>query len=196
MKRTATLPLIVLLIGFVFTGKLHAQLIVTEASDLQGWTADSLVRNILLDNGVTISNARFNGSERVIECNSIGIFETGATPTNLGMESGLILASGGISVAVGPNDADGHSVPTTCNSYYDNDLATIASGETNDVAVLEFDFVPWDETVTFSFVFGSEEYMEYVGMGYNDVFGFFVEGINPEGGYYNHQNMALIPGTT
>jgi hypothetical protein len=38
--------------------------------------------------------------------------------------------------------------------------------------------------------------MEYVGQGYNDVFGFFVEGINPSGGYYDHQNMALIPETT
>lgn len=190
------LLLITLLLSIVCAGKLHAQLIVTDASELDGWTADSLVRNILLDNGVTISNARFNGSNRVIDCNSIGIFETGNTPTNLGMESGLILASGGVSVAVGPNNDEGFSVPTTCGSYYDNDLASIASDTPFDVAVLEFDFVPWDNTLSFSFVFGSEEYMEYVGLGYNDVFGFFVEGINPAGGYYDHQNMALIPGTT
>ena len=190
------LLLISLLLSIVCAGKLHAQLIVTDASELDGWTADSLVRNILLDNGVTISNARFNGSNRVIDCNSIGIFETGNTPTNLGMESGLILASGGVNVAVGPNNDEGFSVPTTCGSYYDNDLASIASDTPFDVAVLEFDFVPWDNTLSFSFVFGSEEYMEYVGLGYNDVFGFFVEGINPAGGYYDHQNMALIPGTT
>lgn len=190
------LLLITLLLSIVCAGKLHAQLIVTDASELDGWTADSLVRNILLDNGVTISNARFNGSNRVIDCNSIGIFETGNIPTNLGMESGLILASGGVSVAVGPNNDEGFSVPTTCGSYYDNDLASIASDTPFDVAVLEFDFVPWDNTLSFSFVFGSEEYMEYVGLGYNDVFGFFVEGINPAGGYYDHQNMALIPGTT
>jgi len=195
MKRTTTLLLITLLLGFVFAGELRAQLIVTEASDLPGWTADSLVRNILLDNGVTISNAKFNGSERVIDCNSIGIFETGPTPTNIGMESGLILASGGASVAVGPNDEPEARVETTCASYFDNDLASIASGNTYDFAVLEFDFIPWDETVSFSFVFGSEEYTEYVGWSYNDVFGFFVDGINPAGGYYEHQNMALIPGT-
>ena len=155
-----------------------------------------MVRNILLDNGVTISNARFNGSDRVIECNSIGIFETGPTPTNIQMESGLIIASGGISVAVGPNNEEGLSIPSNCPDYYDNDLASIATGEPNDVAVLEFDFIPWDDTVSFSFVFGSEEYMEFVGTYYNDVFGFFVDGINPMGGYYDHQNMALIPGTT
>ena len=196
MKKTSVLLLMALFLGIAYSGKLHAQLIVTDASQLSGWNADSLVRNILLDNGVTISNARFNGSSEVIDCNSIGIFNTGATPTNLGMQSGLILASGGISVAVGPNNDEGLSVPTTCGSYYDNDLASIASDVPNDVAVLEFDFVPWDNILTFSFVFGSEEYMEYVGEGYNDVFGFFVEGANPAGGYYDRQNMALIPGTT
>ena len=196
MKRKRTLFLITMLLGILFSGTLHAQLIVTEASALNGWTADSLVRNILLDNGVTISNARFNGSDRTINCNSIGIFETGQVPTNIGMESGLILVSGDVAVAIGPNDETEANIPTTCESYYDEDLAFIASGLTNDVAVLEFDFIPWDNTLTFSFVFGSEEYMEWVGWDYNDVFGFFVEGINPAGGYYDHQNMALIPGTT
>jgi len=195
MKRKNIPLLIALFMSMAFAGKLHAQLIVTEASEMVGWNADSLVRNILLDNGVTISHARFNGSAEIINCNSIGKFETGGIPTNIGMESGLILASGGASVAVGPNNTDSESFPTTCGSYYDSDLASIASQSTEDVAVLEFDFVPWDNRVTFSFVFGSEEYMEYVGSDYNDVFGFFVEGANPFGGYYANQNMALIPGT-
>lgn len=196
MKRKTILLLITLFLSVAHVGKLHAQLIVTDASELEGWTADSLVRNILLDDGVTISNAKFNGSDRIINCNSIGKFETGGTPTNIGMESGLILASGGVSVAVGPNYMDDANVTTTCSEYYDDDLASIASGVTVDVAVLEFDFVPWDNVVTFKFVFGSEEYMEYVGTYFNDVFGFFVDGINPAGGYYDNQNMALIPGTT
>ena len=195
MKQSNLLSLITLFVGLAFAGKLQAQLIVTDASALEGWTADSLVRNILLDNGVTISNAKFNGNDGIINCNSIGKFETGIVPTNIGMASGLILASGGVEVAVGPNNNTENHVATTCNSYYDVDLASIASDNTNDVAVLEFDFIPWDDTVSFSFVFGSEEYMEYVGMAYNDVFGFFVEGANPAGGFYDHQNMALIPGT-
>ena len=186
---------LIMLLSVVGIGKMQAQLIVTDASSMNGWTADSLVRNILLDNGVTISDARFNGSTGVVNCNSIGKFETGSTPTNLGMESGLIIASGGVSVAVGPNNSDGLNVATTCGSYSDPQLSAIATGTTYDVAVLEFDFVPWDDTLTFSFVFGSEEYLEYVNSQYNDVFGFFVDGANPNGGVYNHQNMALIPGT-
>lgn len=196
MKIKALPLVIVLFLSIVCSGKLYAQLIVTAASELNGWTADSLVRNILLDNGVTISNAKFNGSDGIIDCNLIGKFETGSTPTNIGMESGLILATGGVSVAVGPNDTTEMKVLSTCNTYYDADLSSIATNTTHDVSVLEFDFIPWDNKVSFSFVFGSEEYMEWVGYDYNDVFGFFVEGINPAGGYYDHQNMALVPGTT
>ena len=149
MKTKNLLLLITLFMSMACAGELHAQLIVTDASNLNDWTADSLVRNILLDNGVTISNAKFNGSEGIIYCNSIGKFETGQTLTNIGMGSGLILASGGVTVAIGPNDSEEASVATTCSEYYDSDLASIASGSTNNVAVLEFDFIPWDDMLTF-----------------------------------------------
>lgn len=57
---------------------------------------------------------------------------------------------------------------------------------THDAAVLEFDFVPSADTITWDYVFGSEEYNEYV-FAYNDVFGFFLNGTN----------VALLPdGTT
>ena len=189
------LAILIVLLTFAHINKVEAQLFVTEASALPGWNADSLVRNILLDNGLSISNAKYNGSTDVINCNSIGVFETGWTATNLGLTSGLIIASGGVTVAVGPNNNGGTSIPTTCSEYSDSDLSNIASDETHNVAVLEFDFIPWSDTLSFRFVFGSEEYLEYVGSLYNDVFGFFLEGLNPAGGVYNHQNMALIPGT-
>ncbi|OOP55722.1 MAG: hypothetical protein AYP45_13160 [Candidatus Brocadia carolinensis] len=40
--------------------------------------------------------------------------------------------------------------------------------------------------MAFQYVFASEEYNEFVGAGFNDVFGFFVDGVN----------IALIPSTT
>src|SRR6185503_12563908 len=49
----------------------------------------------------------------------------------------------------------------------------------------EFDFVPTGSTVAFQYVFASEEYNEFVGSSFNDVFGFFVNGVN----------LALLPGT-
>ncbi|MGI6776859.1 MAG: choice-of-anchor L domain-containing protein [Acetivibrionales bacterium] len=62
--------------------------------------------------------------------------------------------------------------------------ALIEDDITNDAAVLEFDFVPEGDVVSFMYVFASDEYNEYV-YKYNDVFGFFLNG----------ENVALIPGT-
>jgi hypothetical protein len=46
--------------------------------------------------------------------------------------------------------------------------------------------VPEGSTLTFTYVFGSEEYNEFVKAGFNDVFAFFLNG----------SNVALLPGTS
>ena len=188
------LNILFLLLFALIVSAANAQLVVTSADSIQQCTPEWLVKHVLLESGVTVSNVKFNGSAEVIDCNSIGYFETGDNPTNLGIESGLILATGGVSVAVGPNDNEAKIVRTTCDDYTDESLEQFWDSIFN-VAVLEFDFVPWDSAVSFNYVFGSEEYLEWVGSLYNDVFGFFVTGPNPDGGYYDNQNMALIPGT-
>lgn len=174
---------------------LHAQLQVTPADELPGWNADDLVRNIFLNSGVQVSNVKFNGSMDTIFCNSIGIFETGTTPTNLGIESGIIIATGKVNVAAGQNNNNGYSITPNCEYNNDPSLSSIATGEIHHGAVLEFDFVPYDSVIKFNYVFGSEEYPEYVGSPFNDVFGFFVWGQNPAGGDYGGQNVAIIPNT-
>ena len=194
MKHSNILFLLLFALG---ASQAEAQLLVTSAESIPQCTPEWLVRNVLLESGVTVSNVQFNGSSDVIGCNSIGYFETGDNGTNLGIEAGLILATGGVSVAVGPNDNEGKVVLTTCDDYHDASLAalTIDPDSVYDMSVLEFDFVPWDSIVSFNYVFASEEYLEWVGTFYNDVFGFFVTGPNPDGGFYEDQNMALIPGT-
>lgn len=80
-------------------------------------------------------------------------------------------------------DPEGESTPLISEGLGgegDADLEALIEEETgtNDAAVLEFDFVPTESHITFSYVFASEEYPEFVGSGYNDVFGFFVNGEN------------------
>lgn len=145
-----------------------------------------LVQNVLLGSGVTVSNIQFSGSG-----GAIGDFT--ATGTNLGIASGVLLTTGTVA-----NTGEGpHGPNNKPNAGIDNgaggnpQLAAVAGGQTFNASVLEFDFVPYSDTVRFKYVFASEEYPEYVGQQFNDVFGFFISGP----GIAGQQNIARIPGT-
>jgi hypothetical protein len=129
--------------------------------------------------GVTVSNVTFVGA------NVAGGSFTGGLADGLGIGSGVILSSGDIALATGPNTNDG--VTGNNSTPGDANLNTIvgAGHTTFDAAVLEFDFVPATSNVSFRYVFASEEYNEFVGA-FNDVFAFFIDG----------QNVALIPSTS
>ncbi len=62
-------------------------------------------------------------------------------------------------------------------------LNGITTTTTYDASMLEFDFIPESDTLHFKYVFGSEEYSDYVNSQFNDVFGYFVSGPNPLGRY-------------
>lgn len=136
-----------------------------------GLTADQLAAALTASgSGVVISNAVLTGSDR-----AAGSF-VGGTGI-VGFESGIILGSGGISGAVGPNTSDGLSDDLLLPG--DADLDGLIPGyATNDATVLEFDFVPLGAQIRFRYVFTSEEYNEWVNSSFNDVFGFFVNGVN------------------
>ena len=143
----------------------------------------------MIGQGVHVTNVTFNSAATAL---NIGSFIGGNT--NIGLNAGIIMASGSVLNAVGPNSST--SMGNATNTGGDPQLAALIPGYTvNDAAVLEFDFIPLADTITFNYVFGSEEYPEYVNSSFNDVFGFFVSGPNPTGGNYTNQNIAIIPGT-
>ncbi|MBK6931330.1 MAG: choice-of-anchor L domain-containing protein [Saprospirales bacterium] len=154
-----------------------------------GGTATTLVTNTLIGgNCFDVSNPTSTGPT-----NSRGTFANGTT--NIGLAGGVVLATGNVASLPGPNNSANTSANTAGfnqNSANDGDLATLTGGDQWDVVRLEFDFKPTAETVQFDYVFGSEEYCEYVGTNYNDVFGFFISGPGISG----NQNIALIPATT
>ena len=166
--------LIVFLIG-VFNS--YSQLQISQTL-----TPTQLVHQVLVGSGVTITNVTYTG-----DLIAIGEFSNGGT-TNLGLQNGIVLTSGKATNVIGPNTATGISFDNTGGS--DPQLASLITQSINDAAVLEFDFVPIADTVMFSYVFGSDEYPEYVNS-INDVFGFFITGANPNGGnmyIYIHTN--------
>ena len=151
-------------------------------------TPQQLVQTILLGNGVSASNITYTGVP-----GALGTFNSVAS--NIGLPSGIILSTGNITDAVGPNDIGG-GFYTDHSGSGDPDLDIISGDITYDAAVLEFDFVPASDTLRFNYVFGSEEYLEYVNLGVNDAFGFFISGPGISGPYSNNsQNIALIPAT-
>lgn len=136
----------------------------------QGLSAANLA-NALVGQGVQISNIQSNCADRAAGTFSV----TG--DVGIGLSSGIILSSGSIDNVVGPNADSG---ATVVNSMLGNsDLDALIPGYTTyDACTLEFDFTTQSSTVSFQYVFASEEYNEYVNSSYNDVFGFFIDGVN------------------
>lgn len=149
-------------------------------------TIDAVIQS-LVGNGVTVSNIQKNCPD-----GAWGAFL--GEESNLGMPKGLILTSGKIQNAEGPNASGSTSQSNLAPG--DADLDDLIVGFTSqDACVVTFDLQAIADTIQFNYVFGSEEYLEYVNSNFNDVFGFFISGPNPAGGSYDTQNIALIPGT-
>lgn len=147
-------------------------------------TAEELIKNVLVGGDCfQISNISYQGQPT-----QIGSFANGLT--NIGFSNGVILATGNIIVAPGPNNSQNSSAGFGFETP-DSDLSTLTTGEIHDLASIEFDFRPTQSQVAFEFVFASEEYCEYIGDVYNDVFGFFISGP----GIAGTQNIALVPNT-
>lgn len=143
---------------------------------------DFIVDSILVGNGIRVGNIKYTGSQ-----SAMGYFKTDTTV--IGMRRGLIMCSGDIRNAIGPNNTPGRTAAFRLKDR-DKDLVKISKQTVYDVAMLEFDFVPYNNHVVFKFCFASEEYEEYVGSSFNDVFGFFIAGDT-----IKKRNIAFIPDT-
>jgi hypothetical protein len=161
---------------FVLMGS-HAwgQLVTTDLNNNQA--PEDLV-NKLLGSGITASNISYTGA-----MHSAGTFNGGTGI--IGFEEGIILSSGNVSNVIGPNTSDAITADNALPG--DADLNTLIPGYTTyDGTILEFDFIPQSkDVISFQYVFTSDEYNEYTNTSFNDVFGFFLNGVN----------VALLPGT-
>lgn len=173
-------PALLILTAFssftLLSGRLCAQLEVDGSV-----SADSLAAT-LLGSGVTISGISLNcpsGASGTFQC----------VDCNVGLASGIALTSGAVSVLPGPNNQSGAGMDDGASG--DADLTAIIGDPTEDACVLEFDVTVTSDSLVFNYVFGSDEYLEFVGS-FNDVFAFFISGP----GIAGTQNIALIPGTT
>lgn len=164
----------------------NGQLVIDNAIN-----ANAAVQNVLLGAGVSASNITFQGDNAQIggfTCNNCG----------LGIGNGVVIGSGNVDGAVGPNSSGSYNLgpPGSSDGVGDTDLESLSGMSLNNTAVLEFDFVPTGDSLAFNYVFSSEEYPEYVNS-INDAFGFFLSGPGINGTYSNSaMNIALVPNSS
>ena len=171
----------------------------------QSLTIEQYVNDVLLGEGVTATNISFEGSMEQFG------YMTGGLDNGFPIEGGLILSSG--------NAADAFCAGQGCigcngPTPTDPDLLEIANdvpplidqaftvGSVNDLCVIEFDFDPAGDFVSFNYIFGSEEYEAFENTQYNDIFAFFLSGAGITGQYnapvgFPGQaiNIATVPGS-
>lgn len=175
----------------IFCAALFFSTTIAQAQNIElttGHSPSSLAETIT-GNGVTILNPVVNCAD-----GAIGKYVMSDIPNFSGQE-GVILSTGSIHDAKGPNNSQ--STTTVWNRPGDPTIKAITGYPNFDACVLEFDVVPVGDTLKFDFIFASEEYHEYVGTPFNDVFGFFISGpgIVGDPGLEGLENIALIPGT-
>ncbi len=153
----------------------------------QGAPAATIV-NGFIGQGLTFSNASIS-----CDVKGYGTFSNGNS-TNIGLNTGAILCTGNT------NQITGSPLSNVSTNIYkscaDPDLLALETSARNDCCILEFDIVPKCDQLSIRFVFASEEYPEYVNSSYNDAFGFFISGPDPQGGNYVNRNVAVLPNGT
>lgn len=185
-KTTSMKKILLLLFSFVCIVSASFGQAISVNTSL--YTVEELVQDVLINGCVTASNIQVSGGNA-----GIGYFS--CSNPSFPFSSGIVMASGDISNAVGPNNETGAGSQLDGNG--DPDLLQIITPySVKDAVILEFDFVPSSDFIQFRYIFGSEEYPEYV-CSYNDVFAFFISGPGISGPYSNNaKNIALVPGTT
>jgi Hint domain/Bacterial Ig domain len=126
--------------------------------------------------GIKIVNASYTGDPA-----SAGIFTKGDTvaPDVTPADTGVILSTG---KATDFTNASGEANQTASRSTdttgidNDQDMNGIAGAQTFDAAIFQADFIPAGSVLTMQITFSSEEYLEYVGSGFNDAVGVWVNG--------------------
>ena len=137
-----------------------------------------------------------------IDC-ADGAYGTFSFPTDnngLGLDKGLVLTSGSADLTVGPNSSPATGIAVGFEGDEDLDYLSDQQGNGQpsfDACVVEFDVFVATNELSFEYVFGSDEYPEYVNSSFNDIFAFLVSGpgIAGDPGLGGAKNIAVLPGT-
>ena len=156
------------------------------------YTAENLVKQVLFNNSCgNVTNVSVSGGNWGNGQQSWGRFD--ANGSSFPFQDGIILSTGKIDSAVGPNtyivsdDAPGWGGDSDLNQ-------ALGISNTFNATVLEFDFTPVTNNVSFDFILSSEQYLSNPTQNqcnYTDGFAFLIKPVSST----NYQNIALVPNT-
>ena len=180
----------VLLLLTLITISVRAQYISVNTS----YNKDQLVQKLIGTNNtcISVSNVSISGY------NSGGTLSYGyinSSGSNFEINEGILLTSGNADNSHGSFSGI-QSFGNNSGWLGDQDLEIAAQiSNTTNATILEFDFVPNTNKISFDYMFLSEQYLRQGDpgtCGYTDAFAFLIKKL----GDSNYRNLALIPNTT
>lgn len=146
-------------------------------------SAQELIENVLVNSTCANVSGFYASGE-----NSYGYFK--AENSNFPLKEGVVLSTSGSKTAIGPYSSTlGGGSPSWLG---DSDLDQTLGTKSINATVLEFDFKPLTNFISFNYIFASNEYQSYFPCEYSDGFAFLIK---EAGSTDDYKNIAVIPGT-
>lgn len=137
---------------------------------------------------VSITNAELLSGNRETQ---VALFQNGIQGANLEIDNGIYFSTGDLAFELQNINSDNNSSFNNNFTYEDEDLLLIEENAIFDVVLFQFDvqLSAFSDGLSFTYQFASEEYPDYVGSIFNDVFAIFIDGP----GFSSPLNIAQIP---
>jgi len=187
-----TMKRIILLFALLFSVLGFSQVITVNTNT---YTVPDLVNTVLINSPCdSATNITWKTGTNFGSTNGIGFFQN--TNPNFPIPAGVILSTGNVANAPGPNnnDVDLDDGSTAWPGDPDLEATLTAAGlppmSSANATILEFDFTPKSTNFSFDFLFASEEYGNYQ-CEFSDAFAFLLT--NTVTGVTT--NLAVVPGT-
>ena len=174
----------------MFSTQINDQIITIDDT----FSAQQLIEDVLIDSPcANVSNFSVSGWTFDNGNRSYGYFTDGGS--NFPFENGVIISTGRAISAIGPNASLQSEGPAAWTG--DNDLeAAINESSSINATVLEFDFLPLANKVSFEYIFSSEQYLSNPNpnqCNFSDGFVFLLKEVDSQDQY---ENLAVVPGTS
>lgn len=136
---------------------------------ITGTSSSATLATTIAGTGITVNSSSLS-YDGTMTPYAAGTFTGGAS--TVGFDSGIVLTTGDIACATGPNDSD------RCGLDRSGVGTGGVAGTAYDATTLNLNFSSATGDIFFQYVFASEEYNEYVGSQFNDGFKLLLDGVN------------------